>query len=169
MVNVILICILVLLGTFAYAGFLGAPWVPTWKKDVTRFLALADIKPGQKMYDLGCGDGRLICAAARAGANAEGLELSLFPFALAHVRRFFQKDRSRIKISYQNFWNKNLDNANIVYFFLMPDKYPKLKKKFETELKKGTKIIAYVWPIEGWQPIKIDETDGSPKLYLYEI
>ena len=43
----------------------------------------------------------------------------------------------------------------------------KLKSKFEQELKPGTKVISYVWPIKGWTPVKIDECKGSPKMYLY--
>ena len=168
-VIVINIFILVLLGTFAYAGFHGAPWFPTRKKDVTRFLTLADIKFGQKMYDLGCGDGRLICAAAKVGADAYGLELSLFPFILANIRRYFNKDKERIKISYQNIWNTNLRDADVIYVWLMPGVMTRLQKKFENELKSGTKIVTYCWPIKEWRPIKIDKVLGSPNLYLYEV
>lgn len=169
MTTAIIIFIYVLLLTSVYAGWRGAPWVPTRKKDVERFLKLAEIKSGQKMYDLGCGDGRLLCAAAKAGANAQGYELSLFPFILAHIRRLFRKERSRIKISYRDVWNTNLSDADVVYFFLMPKVYPKLKEKFERELKKGAKVIAYVWPIQEWTPLKVDTSDHRSNIYLYQL
>ena len=168
MATAIIIFIFVLLLTFAYAGWRGAPWVPTRKRDVERFLKLAEIKPGQKMYDLGCGDGRLVCAAAKAGAKTQGFELSLFPYVLANIRRLFQKDRARIKISFRDVWYSNLSDADVVYFFLMPKVYPKLKQKFEKELKSGAKIIAYVWPIDGWTPLKVDTLSQHPNLYLYQ-
>lgn len=163
------IFILALLITFAYASVSGAPWVPMNKKDEERFLALADIKPGQKVYDLGCGDGRAVAAAARAGANAEGFEISIFPFILASIRRLWQKNKMRIKISYRDIWSVDLNDADIVYFFLMPKVYPKLRMKLEKELKKGTRVIAYVWPIKEWEPVKADIIEGYSKFYLYEM
>ena len=73
-----------------------------------------------------------------------------------------------IKIKFQDFWNVNLSDANIVYLFLMQGVYPKLKTKFEKELKPGTKVIVYAWPIEGWTPIKIDQSSNSLPIYLYQ-
>jgi len=169
MFTTLIVILFLILLTFIYAGFQGAPWVPTRKKDVERFLKLAEIKVGQKMYDLGCGDGRLVCAAAKVGANAQGLELSLLPFLLAYVRKLFSKDRHRIKIYFKNIWKTNLSDADIIYVWLMPEVMSKLKIKLEQELKKGTKVITYVWPIEGWQPIKTDFVEGSLNIYLYQI
>lgn len=132
-------------------------------------MKLANIKPGQKVYDLGCGDGRVVVAAARAGANAQGFEISLFPFILASIRRLWQKNKARIRISYRDIWSVNLSDANIVYFFLMPKVYPKLRVKLGKELRKGAKVIAYVWPMKEWQPVKADLTEGYSKIYLYEM
>lgn len=165
----IIIFISFILITFAYASLSGAPWVPMNKKDEERFLALADIKPGQKVYDLGCGDGRVVAAAASAGANAEGLEISIFPYILANIRRLFHKDKARMKISYRDIWRVDLSDADVVYFFLMPKVYPKLREKLKKELKKGTKVIAYVWPMKEWQPVRVDIAEGYSKLHLYEM
>ncbi|MCX6779116.1 MAG: class I SAM-dependent methyltransferase [Candidatus Magasanikbacteria bacterium] len=167
--NLVFLFFLIILITYAYAGRQGAPWVPTKKTDVERFLKLANIKPGQKMYDLGCGDGRLVCAAAQAGAKAEGLELSLLPFFLAHFRRLFQKNKKNIKFSFKNLWTTNFSDADLVYLYLTPHIYPQLKQKLEKELRPGTKIIAYVWPIVGWVPQQVDLFEGHPKMYLYQI
>ncbi len=116
---IIILFILTFVITFAYAGLRGAPWVPTKSQDVERFLRLANIKPGQKVYDLGCGDGRMVCAATKKGAVAQGFEISLLPFLFANIRRFFQKERKKIKIYYKDFWNYNLGDADIIYFFLI--------------------------------------------------
>lgn len=163
-----LVLILIFLATFVYAAKRGAPWVPTRKNDVARFLKIADIQPGQYVYDLGCGDGRLICAAAQAGGRSIGLEISLFPFLLAHWRRLFQPNRKHVKIYYQDIWRADLSRADIIYFFLMPAVYNRLKTKLENELKPGAKVIAYVWPIKEWQPHQINILKNYPNLYLYQ-
>lgn len=161
---IFIILFFIFLGTFAYAGILAAPWFPTWSRDIARFLRLADIKPGQKFYDLGCGDGKLVFAAAGAGAQAIGYEISLLPYLLAIVRSFSIKNS---KIIYKNFWKVNLSDADIIYCFLTPKINPKARDKFENELRPGAKIIAYTWPIDGWQPIKEDIQKGRPSIYLY--
>jgi len=176
----VILFIFVLAATFAWASRV-APWVPTRKGDVNRFLRLADIKAGDKMYDLGCGDGRLTAIASKAGANAVGLEISLFPYFIAKIRGFFLKNscfislrssRNETKsytIKFKDFWKMDLSDADIVYFFLMPKIYPKLKQKLEKDLKKGTRVIAYVWPIDGWTPVEVNKHNKKPDIYLYKI
>ena len=161
------IIFLLFLFTFIYAGLRGAPWVPTKKHDVARFLKLANIRPGENMYDIGCGNGRMVIAASNQGAKGVGLEVSLFPYLLAKINKLIK--RSSAKIKYRDLWHFNLNEADIVYFFLMPERIKKLKTKFEQELKPGTRVISYVWPIDGWTPTKVDECDNYPKMYLYTI
>ncbi|KKQ79036.1 MAG: hypothetical protein UT02_C0049G0006 [Parcubacteria group bacterium GW2011_GWC2_38_7] len=153
--------------SFAYAGLRAAPWVPTNKKDVARFLDLAEIKAGDKVYDLGCGDGRLLFPAAEKGAQVAGYEIFLLPYLIAKWKQYFFTQKKQTKIVYKDFWHVNLADADIVYFFLMPKVYNKLKTKFEKELKPGTKIISYVWPIEGWTPLRVSESHKAQKIYLY--
>ncbi len=148
-----------------YAGWRAAPWVPTSRIDVGRIIKLAEIQPGQKFYDLGSGDGRIICAAAREGATAEGIEISILPYCLSRIRSLF---RGKSKITFGDFWWKDLSDANIIYFFLMPKVYPKLKSKFKNELKSGTKIIARTWPFKDWEPLAVDVSEGCSALYLYQ-
>lgn len=162
------VLIFLLLSTFVYAGLRAAPWVPTRGADVKRVLKLIDPKSVKKMYELGCGDGRIVCSFAEKGVNSIGFEISLLPYIFAKIRRLFVKNSVNCKILYRDFWNCNLKDADAVYFFLMPKIYPKLKSKFEKELKKGTKVLAYVWPIEGWKPVKVDKKKGFPNLYLYK-
>jgi SAM-dependent methyltransferase len=187
-VDILYFIFFVLLVSAGWACWRGAPWVPTRKKDVERFLKLAEIKPGQKFYDLGCGDGRLVITATKAGANAIGFELSLAQYLHAKINVLLsvipakagiqsntqnpglpnQVGNDKIKIQFQDFWNINLSDADIVYLFLMQSIYPKLKAKFEKELKPNAKIIVYAWPIQGWTPIKIDQSPNSLPIYLYQ-
>ncbi len=161
------ILVLLLLITFVYAGIRAAPWVPTRGADVKRVLKLIDLKSVKKMYELGCGDGRIVCAFSEKGVNSTGFEISLFPYIIAKIRRLFIKNKKNCKILYRDFWGRDLSDADAIYFFLMPKPYSRLKSKLEKELKKGTKVLAYVWPIEGWEPLKVDKKKGFPNLYLY--
>ena len=111
----------------------------------------------------------MVCAAALSGAQAQGFEISLLPYFLAKGRCYFSGARGNCRISYRDFWNMNLSDADLVYFFLMQKCYPKLKAKLERELKSGAKVIAYVWPIMGWTPIAVDTEPGHPPFYLYQI
>lgn len=167
--NIFLLIIFVFAVTFAYAGIRGAPWAPTRKDDVPRFLDLADIKQGDKVYDLGCGDGRLLFAAAEKGAEVIGYEISLLPYVIAKFKQFSFVKEEQTRILFKDFWNVNLADADLVYFFLMPKVYHKLKIKFEKELKPGSRVIAYVWPIESWTPVKVSTLANAQKIYLYEI
>lgn len=161
----ILIFIAVILLTAVYSLVRGIGWVPTWQKDLDRFLNLADIKPGQKVYDLGCGDGRLVIAAAQHGAQAIGIEISILPFGAALFRKLWSRSKAQIKFG--DFWRVDLNQADVVYFFLIPRIYSELKQKLEQELKPGSKVIAYVWPIPGWSANKVDKQPGQPDMYLY--
>ncbi len=164
---ILLIFIIIILLTSAFASWKGAPWVPTWSADIDRIIKLADIKKGERFIDLGCGDGRLVQAAARAGAQAIGYEISLLPFLAAKIRQLFARDN--YKIYFKNFWEVNLGDTNIVYVFLTKKAYPRLKQKFEKELKKGTKVITYVWPLDGWKNSTCERKDKQPNLYLYIV
>lgn len=165
----LLLVILVLAGSAAYAGYRAAPWAPTFKADTERFLKLADIKPGQKVYDLGCGDGRLVVAAGEAGTQAVGFEISLIPYFFAKWRAKKSPAGKNCQIKFKDFWKKDLSDADVVYFFLMPKIFAKMKAKLEKELKPGAKVIIYTWPMEGWTPLVSDCPIGKTPIYLYQI
>lgn len=161
---IFILILFLFLGSFAYAGVRAAPWFPTWSRDIERFLKLAEIKPGDKFYDLGCGDGKLVFAAAGAGAEAVGFEISLLPYLLAISRSWSVKNS---KIIFNDFWKADLSNADVVYLFLTPKVNPKAKEKLERELRLGTRVIAYTWPIDGWTAVKEDFQKSRPPMYLY--
>ena len=169
MLYIFLLILIVILGTFAYGGISGAPYVPMRKNDVSSFLDLADIKSGDKFIDIGCGDGRLLFTVARSGAIATGYEISLIPYAISKLKLLFLKEKNNVTIHYANFWNKNLRDADIIYFFLTPKFYPKIAKKLKEELRPGTKVLSYIWPIAGWEIASQVKTFNKNNLYLYII
>ena len=154
--------------TMAFAAISAAPWVPARSSDVKRILKLAQIKKGQKVYDLGCGDARLVCAFAKEGAKATGYEISLIQYLQSLIRLFFVGNLNA-SVKFKNFWNEDLHDADIIYIFLMSHIYPKLKEKFRKELKKGTTVIVYAFKIDGWEPVLVDEIKGKQPIYVYKI
>jgi tRNA A58 N-methylase Trm61 len=142
-----------------------APFVPTPVEVARQMLALADVKPGETVYDLGSGDGRLIIMAAQEfGANAVGVELreDLAKQALEKVSELHLENR--IKIVQQNFFDVDVSPANVVTLYLTTSANTKVKPKLESELKPGTRVVSHDYEIMGWKPLKIDNFCENPKL-----
>jgi len=153
--------------SFAYAAISGAPWVPTWKRDIDRLERVLQLHSGEPFVELGCGDGRVVIELAkRSGAVGIGVELSLAQFIAAQLRRMWSGTKNTY-IIIGNVFSYNLENASAVYVFLMPETYEKLRPKFEKELRKGARVVSYVWPIPGWTPTRVDKLEGAPDLFLY--
>lgn len=146
---------------FSFVVASAAPYVSTRKRDVERFLSLAEIKEGEKFYDLGCGDGRIPDAAAKAGAKAMGMEFSFLNYLFCKIFR------PRITTRFQNFFKADFRDADLVYMFLSEKAHDKMGKILQSQMKKGSRIITYVWPIHGLTAIKINQVPGQPNLFLY--
>lgn len=115
----LILVVLIIALTFAYGSLVGAPWFPTRAVDVSSFLELAQLRPGEIFYDLGCGDGRLLAAASQAGATAIGLEVSLLPLGLAWWRKLRQARTATgsMRLRFRDFWASDFKDADVVYFF----------------------------------------------------
>lgn len=148
----------------------GAPWVPTPNARVKRMLELAKLKRGDRLYDLGCGDGRLVHMAARDyGADAIGLELSPLIYFMGRVKNFIL--RSKSKILFRDFRRIDYSNANVLVFYLMPEILQAMRPKFEAELKPGTLVVSYAFAVDGWTPIHIEPKDPAKnysRILVYE-
>ncbi|MBL7053840.1 hypothetical protein ISS06_01385 [Patescibacteria group bacterium] len=153
--------------SYSWAFFSAAPFVFSFRGEVDRMLKIAKIKPGEKFYDLGSGDGRMVLAAGQQGADSVGFEISFFPFILSKIKCW--KYSKNCKIFYKNFWKANLKDADIIYFYLLPKSSSKLRHKFVKELNTGTRIISNAFPIKEWEPTRVFKKQGHPPLYLYQI
>ncbi len=151
-----------------------APWVPSRSRDLKRIFKLADLKPGQIFYDLGCGNGRIIIYAANNfKVKAIGLEISLIFYLICKVRQALNKQARQgdIEFKFKNLYKENLASADVVYFFGMPHVLnEKFCSKLKQELKPGTKIISYSFKLHNWEPKAIDKpSDKDLPVYLYVI
>lgn len=174
------IFLMAILGTLAYGGISAAPWVPLWKKDTLRMLQIAQVKPGEKVVDLGAGDARIIIAAAKNyDAKGIGYELAILPYFIGWVKIIMSGLRGKPSIKnmvrgkailkYCNFFKVDLSDADVICAFLTPAAMAKLKPKFEKEIKPGCRIVSYAFKIPDWQPTKIDKPNKkTTAIYLYQ-
>lgn len=148
----------------------GAPFVPTPMQAVERILKAADIKPGEKVYDIGCGDGRMVhLAAKKYQANATGLELSPLVYGLAKIRQLIW--RSKAKIKFGDFRYQNLKDADVIVCYLLPGPLAKLQEKLDKELKKGARVVSYAFRIGTWQETTTqprDPENNIAPIWVYE-
>ncbi len=168
----LILFIFVILLTFAWTCLSLAPWVPTRKRDLERICRLANLQAGEKFYDLGCGDGRLVFYTAKNyQTDSVGIELALPFFIICIIRQWLAKNKN-IKFRFKNLYNENLAGADVVFFFSASSKKitEKLQTKLKTELKPSARIISYVFPILNWPATKISKpTDDDLPIYLYKI
>ncbi|OGY47638.1 MAG: hypothetical protein A2840_01300 [Candidatus Buchananbacteria bacterium RIFCSPHIGHO2_01_FULL_47_11b] len=132
-------------------------------------LTLAAVKPGEKIIDLGAGDGRIIVAAAqRYHAEAVGYEIAILPYFFGCIRIILSGTHGRAKLKYKNFFHQDLGHADVITAFLTPQAMEKLKPKLETETKPGCRIVSYAFAVPDWQPTKIDKPNQkSTRIFLY--
>lgn len=143
-----------IIGLSWFAGS-DAPYVPTKMGQVRKILKLAGVKKGKKFYELGSGDGRVVIAAAKLGADSFGIEQSF-------IRVFYSRykaSNSHLKVGraiffHQNIFFKNYSDADIVYIYLLSKGVNKLEEKLKKELKKGTVIITQTYHFKEWIPYK---------------
>jgi len=152
-----------------YSFFIGAPIFFTPKKAIRDALKYCDLKPGNKFYDLGAGNGRaMIIAEKEFDLKAFGFELSPVLYLISKINIvLFGKNNG--KLYCQNFYNQNFQDADIVFCFLKPFVMEKLKTKFKKELKPGSKIVSYSFAILYWKPEKIIRNGYPGNVYIYTI
>jgi len=167
------VCLLasILIGTSVIAMFLTrVPFVPAPKRNVKVIIDQLDLKPGQKFYDLGCGDGRFLIEAETRGAKAIGFEIS--PWALFRAKINLLLHHSKVRLLFKNFYRSDLAEADAVFCYLMTKVMPKVEDKLKRELKPGAKVACYGFPLPTWKPAKVIDLKlkdkRSSNIYLYQ-
>ena len=161
---VFLIAPLILMISAVWPGFRGAPWVPTSMRMVHRMLTIAEVRPGDLVYDLGCGDGRMIVTAARRyGARAVGIEIDPLRYLWSQMLITVLRLRDRVRIVYGDFFNQDLSEADVVACYLLQDTNNRLEGKLEQELRPGTRVVSNTFTFPGLLKVR---QDGEAKLYL---
>lgn len=136
------------------------PFIPSSKNTVRTMIRLARIRPGEKAYDLGCGDGRIVLAAAAAGAHAVGYELSLPTFALARLRALF---RPRATIRLGNFWQQDFSDADVIFCYLLMRPMRSFERRIWPTLKPGCRVVSHAFKMDNVKPA---EEEGNVRVYV---
>jgi len=146
---------------------IGAGWSPTPMENVRKMLEMAKVGENDTVYDLGCGDGRIIVTAAcEFGAKAVGIEADPLRFLFSLIRVKLSGAGDKVKVVWGNFFNYNLTKATVITIFLSYEVNNRLKKKLQEELIPTARIVSYYWPFSGW---KTTDTNRFLHLYLYQI
>lgn len=157
------LAIVVLVG-FGLVVLFGAPYLPTMQAQQKQALKLLDLKPGQKLYDLGCGDGRVLRTAASQGLICVGYELNPILALVSRVVNF--KYRRQVKIINGSYWHVDLSDADGVFVFLITRFMPRFDRLIKTKkANKPLKVVSHAFTIPGKKPIK---KLGPLFLYIYK-
>jgi len=142
-----------------------APFVATPLPVVKQMLTVAEVKQGEIVYDLGCGDGRVaIMAAQDFGASAVGVEMreDLAKQAMGKINELGLE--GRVKIVQGDMFKVDLSQADVVTLYLTTSANDKVKPKLEAELKPGARVVSHDYEILGWRAVKIDNFCENPRL-----
>lgn len=166
---VFLILLLALAVSMLIPFFSLAPWLPIREKDVGRALDLARLRTGERFYDVGCGDGRVVAAAARRGAAAVGLEISFALWCACRLRQALGGAPGAAFLL-KNLYRQDLSDADAVYVYGTSKTNARdLRPKLEAELKPGARVVTYAFRVDGWEPAAVDRgaLPSDKPLYLY--
>ncbi len=136
------------------------PFVPTFKRDLKTMMDLANIKKGDIVYDPGCGDGRLVFAAAKRGAKATGYEFSIPAFAYAWVHSFIHPGST---IRYGDLWKQNYRDADVIFCYLLTETMVPFKIIIWPQLKPGCRVVSNSFRMKEMTP---EKTEKGVFLYI---
>jgi SAM-dependent methyltransferase len=148
---------------------LDVPYVPTPQKVVVGMLELADVKKGEVVYDLGCGDGRIVITAAKEyGATGIGVDLNPVRIEEANTNAEEAKVKDKVTFHVDDLFNFDFSKADVLALYLLPDVNMKLRPKIQSEMKPGSRIVSHAFDMGDWEPNKKISVDGKT-IYLWII
>jgi SAM-dependent methyltransferase len=146
------------------------PYFPSTDEAVQGMLKLAGTGPGDVVYDLGCGDGRIVIAAARDfGARGVGVEIDPAPLRMAVYQARRAGVTDRVRFVRGDLFEADIGDATVVTLFLFEDLNRRLLPKLRKDLKPGTRIVAHRYGFgPDWPPEKTVDA-GASTLYLWTV
>ena len=151
-----------------------APYVPTPMEIVEEMLKMVDVKSSDVVYDLGCGDGRIVVMAAKK-YGARGVGVDYDPERVREARALAQEEgvEKRVRIIQHDAMTVDFSSATIVTLYLLPESNAKLRPRLEKLLPVGARVVSHDFDMPVWKAIKIknitDKKDREHTLYFWKI
>jgi len=151
-----------------------APYVPTPQDVVDRILALAEVTSSDIIYDLGCGDGRIVITAAKK-YRAHGVGVDIDPQRVAESRENARKEGVEKLVSFlqEDALAVDLSRATVVTLYLLPDANLKLRPVLQRRLKPGARVVSHQYGMGDWAPLKQetfeDKSGRIRTLFMWKI
>ena len=144
------------------------PYVPSPQFVVDKMIDLAAVKPGDLVYDLGSGDGRIVITAAKKGAKAVGFEIDgdLVAESRSNIKKAGVETLAEIR--HQDILTVDFSAATVVTMYLLPDVNLQLKPALLRQLRPGSRIVSHSFSMGDWQPDRMEQIEGRT-IYLWSI
>ncbi|WP_242355705.1 MULTISPECIES: cyclopropane-fatty-acyl-phospholipid synthase family protein [unclassified Anaeromyxobacter] len=155
-------------GSAAPAPKLDVPYEPSAPEVVDRMLALADVRAGDVVYDLGCGDGRIVIAAAKRGARAVGVDLDPQRIREARENARAAGVEEKVELREGDLFETDLGPATVVMLYLWPEVNLRLRPKLLRELRPGTRVVSHAHDMGDWEPQRTAVAGGA-RVFLWII
>jgi tRNA G37 N-methylase Trm5 len=143
-------------------------YVPSPQGVVDEMLKLAGVTKDDVVYDLGCGDGRIVISAAKLGARGVGIDINPERIREAATNAEQAGVTGRVRFIEGDIFKADISEATVVTLYLLPARIAHLKPKLLKELKPGARIVAHDFPLEGWEPDKTIRLDGH-QIFLWTV
>ncbi len=149
---------------------LDVPYVPTPQDVVDRMLAMAKVGKNDVLYDLGCGDGRIVVSAAKArGARGTGIDLNPVRIAEARQNAKAAGVADRVDFKVGDLFQADVSPATVVTLYLLPSVNVKLRPRLWQQLKVGTRVVSHAFDMgPDWPPERKDEVEGR-SIYFWTV
>ncbi len=146
-----------------------APYVTTPLPVVDAMLKLAGTRKSDVVYDLGCGDGRIVIAAAKQ-YGARGVGVDIDPERIQEARANAKREgvESLVRFTAQNVFDMDFREATVVTLYLLPDMHRKLSPKLQKDLRPGSRIVTHTFDLGEWKPRKTQDINGE-QIFLWRV
>ena len=152
--QLLLIVFVLLALCFGMVLLFGAPYVPTLSRQVEIALQMANLQPGQVLLELGCGDGRMVAAAASRGIRVVAYELNPIMYWITWLRT--RPYRRSVHLIWGNYWTDEWPKADVIYVFLLNRYMAKLEQKI-IQRNYSCSLISFAFQIPGRRPDAVRE------------
>jgi SAM-dependent methyltransferase len=144
-------------------------FVPTPNEVVDKMLAMAGVTAGDVVYDLGCGDGRIVITAAqRFGARAVGVDIDPQRIAEATANARSARVADKVRFIEGDLFETDIREATVVTLYLLTRLNAKLRPKLQAELRPGTRVVSHAFDMGDWVPEQKADVDGA-QVFLWRI